>query len=423
LDDDDVGFASGVGYPTHESLSGAAPQGEALNMASILWRREKQVTVYYFDANKGRSVQLPRKETKHLDGLPPEQVRKWVDDWERAHGRTRDRSERVTLAEDDRLSRLWNQYQKEKMRTGHRRPSTEAKETEYFEKHICPFFITLHQKKNPADWHRLVPAFHDSLYDKKLADSTIGKILWTLERFGAQLVYSGEMSFPFVVKIPSRGNSKITPLKVRKKPDEIIKFAKRLVAYEGTEIDFNLAILLAYFAALSPGELFALDKEDLLTGQDAESSKTLEALRKKGLGSRLAISVSKTLPTGGKNNRPVKFTKNDYRTGVVTIWHLEAAKLIASMVKKKPSGRLFPYSYGHLSRFWREKVKLGGLGLTPHDLRRASCLYLGRTIRLDLTLLQEHMRHSQIDTTMLYTREPAVPEIASRRKQDFDDVE
>lgn len=91
---------------------------------------------------------------------------------------------------------------------------------------------------------------------------------------------------------------------------------------------------------------------------------------------------------------------------------------------EKPAARkalLFTGSYYGMFQAWRKRIK-PALKVTAHDLRRASGLYLGRVKRLDLTLLQEHMRHAEIETTMLYTREPQVPDVKIKPSQDFDDV-
>lgn len=387
-------------------------------MASVLWRRNKQVTVYYWDNKAQKLVPLPRDQTRHLDGKPKDFVHKWVADWEKAHGKLVSRVNRSTLKDDDILALLWKQYQGHQAKRKNRRERTAEKETDILHGHLVPFFIERHQKKDPADWHALIPAFHDYLYEQKFADATVQKTLWTLERFGKYLVFKQHITFPFVVLPPARKAVKVTPLKTRKTPEEVLKYVRTHTHKH--DIDFNLAILLGYFAALGPGEVFALEREDLVTGAEAEGeSKTLEGLRAHNLGSKLAVVISKTLPQEGP---PVPFTKNDFRLGVASIWHPEAAKLIASIVREKPEGRLFPFSMGWLARAWREQVR-DKLGCTPHDLRRASCLYLGRTLRIEPTLLQEHMRHASLETTQLYMREPAVPEKKSKKRvQDFDDV-
>lgn len=389
-------------------------------MASIFFRRSaRKVYVYYQHPKTGRQTQVPRKLLKHLDGKPKELVEAWVRDWEEKHGLLRDRVERVTLKDTDKLSALWRQYLDFKDSDSPRRDRTKKGEDQIWSRHILTFFVGIHGNKEPDTWHSLVPQFHVHLAKQKLSPRSRQKILWTLKRFGEALVFLQMMTFPFAVRPPKSKMTKVTPLKVRKTPEDILQFCQT-DPFVGQEIDLRLAVLLGYFGGFGPGELFALNKEDLLTGDLAESSsKTLEGFRRHGLGSRLSIVVNKTLPNVGK---VTSLMKNDYRYGVSTIWDVRAAKLIATIVKDKPKGRLFPLSYSQLMVLWRRLVK-HKLGATPHDLRRASGLYLGRVKRLELTLLQEHMRHAEIETTMLYTREPAIPDEPKKAaKQDFDDV-
>lgn len=407
-------------------------------MASIVWRRNsRKVYIYYHDKNTNKLKQIAREETKHLDGQSPTAVQAWVDKWEEEHGIVRDRAARINLKPGDTLLALWKQYQDYKVSDSDtaRRQKTIESEDGTFHRHIVQYFVGMHQKKDPAQWHRLIPEFHVHLGREqtrtdgatyRLSARSRAKILWTLKRFGESLVFSQYMSFPYAIRPPKSKVAKVTPLKVRKTPEEILKFTKateypetKLRGEDRGPVDYNLAILLGYFGGFGPGELFALEKADLLTGDYAEENcKTLVGFKKHGLGSRLAVVINKTLPYVGD---PVPLVKNDYRFGVSNIWSGEAAKRISKIVKDLPEGRLFPYSYGFLVRRWREVVR-PKLGSTLHDLRRASGLYLGRTVRLELTLLQEHMRHAEIETTMLYMREPALPEKRKTAKQDFDDV-
>lgn len=384
----------------------------------VLRPGRKGVYIKYFDINTYSEQWIPRKLIKHLDGKPADEVTAWIETWEAKHGKARDRSERIHLKEDDRLASLWKQYQGHRNATRKRRGSTADTETSIFERHIVPFFVGIHKRKNPARWHDLVPEFHTYLYQKNYADRTIQKTLWTLERFGRYLVFLRHMTFAFAVDVPARANQKVTPLKTRKAPDEVLKFVKT-ATYDYTAIDFNLMTLLGYFAALRPSELFALERSDLLTGSSAEKfSKTLEGFREIDLGTKLAVSISKTIESGLPTR---ELTKTDASCAVVNIWHPEAAKRIAEIVRDRPPGRLFPYSYDWLMRAWFVHVQ-PTLETTIHDLRRASGLYLGRTTRIPVTLLQEHMRHANIETTMLYMREPDVPEKNARGRQNFDDI-
>lgn len=371
--------------------------------------------VYFNDRASGKLRQLERKLTRHLDGHPKEEVEAWVEQWEKDKGVTRARASRMHLTEGSVINTLWKQYQDAKAassQAGRRRRTIDV-ETTTFEKVIIPFFLGIHQKKDPKHWHELVPEFHVHLSTEKFSIQSRKKILWLLKRFGDSIVFSRYMSFPFAVQIPVTKTAKITPLKARKSPREIFALC------EQREAMFQLGLLLGYFAALGPGELFALSREDLLTGPSAEKhSKTLKGFREIGLGSKLAVVVNKTLPATGKNNAPIQLMKNDYRFGVVIIWDVDAAKKIAELVRELDDGRLFPFSYSHLMKKWRDE----NLSITPHDLRRASGLYLGRELRIPPLLLQEHMRHAELDTTMLYTREPNVPEKKIKALQKWDDV-
>lgn len=392
-------------------------------MAFPVWRRgTRKVYVYYFDTASNTQMQLPRAATKHLDRLPEAEVEAWVREWEKAHGKASDRSDRIHLKDTDKLNTLWLQYQAHRDETRERRAITSESEDAIFRSHIVGYFVGERKAKLPHNWHPMMVDFHTHLFEKKLATSTTQKILWTLERFGKHLVWMQYMDYPFVVSLPVSKHAKVTPLKVRKAPEDILNLVKGGPEYKNKSIHFNLALLLGYFAGLGPGELFALSREDLLTGRDAETHcKTLLGFRKHKLGSKLGVVVNKTLPAKGKKNKPVPLMKNDFRTGVVNIWHPEAAKMIAAIVKDLPPGRLFPFSYGHLARMWRENV-MPVAHITAHDLRRSSAHYLGRTLRIEMTLLQEHMRHAEMETTMLYIREPATPDTQIVARQDWDDV-
>lgn len=389
-------------------------------MAHVVWRRNsKKVYIYYYDRHAKKLVQLPREKTKHLDTETPDQVLKWVEDWEQDNGLAKARIESITLGADDKLKVLWDHYQENRMALRKRRLSTQNRETELLEHFIAPFFVRDHQRKDPTRWHDLVPEFHTYLLSRQISVDTKKKVLWALERFGKHLVFHRLMTFPFNIQTPARDNVKTTPLKVRKTPDEIISFV-RSHHFKDENINFRLAILLGYFAGLHPSELYALEKSDFFTGEratDTKYCKTHKAFTKSGLGSKLSLKIDKTLV----GNKVEKLVKSHYSYGVVNIWNVEAAREIASHLKEMPAGRLFPFSRGWLDRAWREKVS-DLLQATAHDLRRASALYLGRTKRVRLTLLQEHMRHAEIETTMLYIREPAIPDEKFAGEQDFDDV-
>lgn len=399
-------------------------------MAMIRYRKGRRgVYVYYYDTREGRLRQVPRSVTRDWDGLPEEEILARKRKWEEDHGLARDRIERHSLSPDDKLKKLWDSYQTSRMRFKKRRAGTAEAENQIFETYICPFFVKLHTKKDPTQWHSLVPDFHNWLFERPISDAYRRSILWALERFGKYLVFARAMTFPFTIQTPTAENHKVTPLKVRLAPEEILR-AVRAHAFKRphrkhasktrvSQINYKLAVLVGYFASLRPEELYALEKSDFSTGEKAETvSKTYVGLKAAGLGSRLAVKINKSL----KGGTVEPHVKSDHSYGYVTIWYPDAARVIAEMVRGLPDGRLFPFTRGYLDKAWREIV-FPVLGATAHDLRRASGLYLGRTIRIPPTLLQEHMRHAELDTTLLYTREPAIEEETKEIvPQDFDDV-
>jgi integrase len=405
-------------------------------MAFVVPRRGKVgVYVYFHDRATGKQKQVPRKLTKHLDKATPAEIEAWLEQWDLKHGKSTDRSGRINLKDTDRLAQLWNQYQSHHSSIHNRRDSAERSEQGFFDNHILPFFVGLHENKRPEAWHDLIPDFHTYLFAKKLSDQTIRYVLWCLKRFGEHLVWSRQMTFPYSIQTPSRENKKITPLKVTLTPEHVLEFVNDPLGLTDnqrfkiggrphivTEADVKLSILLGYFASLRPQEQWALAKSDFLTGDMAEkNTKTLSGLRKHSLGTKLSIMITKTWQ---KTQPPEiqELTKSHYSRGVVNVWHPEAAKLIAKCLKDKPQGQLFSISYSGWFQLWRRSIE-PRLGVSAHDLRRASGQYLGRVKRIELTLLQDHLRHSEIETTVLYTRDPVVPEISKKKLvQNFDDV-
>jgi len=391
-------------------------------MSIISYRRKsRRVYVYYYDKKAGRQVQVPRDLTKHLDGHPTESVEAWVAEWERENGMVRARIERMVVRPNSMLSGLLLSYRKHRDIMGGVTQQTLDSESSVIERYITVYFVRTHRQHDPKTWHAFVPGFYTYLTEQPTIKGldTIKKILWTLERFGKYLVYVQHSPYPFVVQIPKRNNRKITPLKTRATPEQV-KAAARSIGRTHPKAHMGLAVLLGYFASLASEELFALTKEDILTGNQAreKTSGVRSGLLKHGLGSSMGVRINKALK--GASNTD-SYPKNSYRYGVVNVWDPDAAKQIAAILKELPPGRLFQLSRGYLEPLWRKHVK-PILGLTPHDCRRASCLYLGRTIRLEPTLLQEHARHSELTTTMLYCRAPKVMEDIDIEGQDLDDV-
>lgn len=380
-------------------------------MAQFRRRRGTKVYVYY--CTNGRQIQLPRKETKHLDKLPDAAVLQWVEDWEQDNGKPKDRIRRAWLRPEDRLFILWEGYKKHQLSLGGVRATTFAQTNRTFNGHLLPYFIGKHEQKDPSKWYSLVPGLFEHLLGAGLAQSSIKKVLQVLGHFGRWMVYQQILDYPFTIVAPKAPNHKVTPLKKRMAPEDILHC--RLD--DKHEIPLKLLVMIGYFFSLRPSELFALERADFMTGDAARlSCRAFAGLQSVGCGSGLSVVVSKTL-VDGSESKPL--TKSDHSYGVVNCWDKRAAQSIAAALKSLPEGRIVGGSRSWLDRAWKDNIKIL-LNLTAHDLRRASILYLGRTIRVPLITLQEHARHAEIETTLLYTRDPSIPEILA--EQDFDDV-
>ena len=382
-------------------------------MATIQFRRgSNRVTIYYYDPKRQKTLQIPRKDTRHLDGLPIDQVQAWVTEFEKSHGLEKDRIKRVRLDREDDLQQWWEAYQSDRADNKEVGEKTLTSENRLWEGYILPFFIKKHQLKKPSEWYPFIPDFHMYLKKTPIGKDHQKSVLWTLERFSKYLVYQRILVYPFAVNTPRANKRKDTPLPRKLEPKEVLDFARKQ-----DNPTIALFALLGYFASLRPSETGALERDDFLTGDGAKRhSPTYKEFADLGLGSKLAVKITKAL--GMKS--VIQQTKTHYSYGVVTIWNHDAAVLIAAMLKELPKGRVFDVSRCHMDKIWVHTGKTE-LGVTLHDLRRASALYLGRTLKIDLSLLQKHCRHSQLSTTELYIREP-LKDVTERLTQDFDDV-
>jgi integrase len=126
--------------------------------------------------------------------------------------------------------------------------------------------------------------------------------------------------------------------------------------------------------------------------------------------------------TKGQNLRDRKKKKIDDapKFEYVTVWYPDAAVEISRIVRSMSDGPLFFQGRKRLFAVW-QRHGLPSLGVTLHDLRRASGFYLGRVIEVPVTLIQDHLRHENINTALLYLRRPR-EEMVDVTDQDFDDV-
>jgi integrase len=385
-------------------------------MAYFQRRRNNQVAVYFWNKDTGKPQQVSREETAELDVLSDDEVRAWLIKWEAANGRSRIRSRRRSLLKDDELSKLIEAHLAEHAALYAPSEGTMAEYRYHFETYITPYFVRDKGAKDLKTWHTLTPSFGAYLIqEKKLSPGSVRKICQTLQRFGGFLVDQGLISHPWRVRSPRSKGKRTTPLSHRLGPEDALALADSL-ARAGHPL-WALEMLLSYFGSLRPEEVYALNKEDFITGQAARSrARTWGRFQKHGLGSGLSVLIEKT----HIGKEPSTLTKTHYARGVVNIWDSAAAVAIAALLRELPDGRLFGGTRAQINYQYR-KIAKPTVNLNAQDRRRASANYLGKEVGVDPILLQDHLRHSEIETTMLYTRDP-MDRNKDSGNQDFDDV-
>ncbi|RYZ87719.1 MAG: hypothetical protein EOP04_11040 [Proteobacteria bacterium] len=411
------------------------------------WHRRRGsicVTVYYYGRILKKPLPVPRAQTDHLDVLPEAEIDAWVERWAEDNGHKVHRALKHSLSQTDELQVLWSDFQTYIQKMRNLEDKTMKSRENEFRGYILPYFVGIHGEKDVRNWVKHVGGF--SLYVltesglKNMID--VKKKIWLVRRFGEYLVTSRVLTSPWVLMMPSSKVKSETTLKQRITPDEVLKEARILLAKSevpsenkaitssgkvvgrrktlfNNDMQMALALLIGYFASLGPGEVYGLYKEDLITGQAAlkTAESTYPTFEKFSLGSKLTLSKERQL--GDQNIE--KYPKNDYRFGAAHIWNVEAARIISQLVKEMEPGRLFRLSRGRLDKLHVKLIK-STLNVSAHDLRRASALYLGRSVKIPLEALQLHLRHAEIETTVLYIREPSTAEQKNLAEQDFDDV-
>lgn len=358
-------------------------------------RRGREVTAYYYDINQKKNVQVPRTETRHLDDLLDEDIDKWLEEWEQSKGIARIRSvQRVVLGTDE-LKRLIESHLEDHSIRRNTRDVTLNGYRYHFYTYIVPYFVSEKSEKDVRKWYLHMDPFPMDLLKVGLHVKTVRGICQTLVRFGRYLVRQRVLSHPWLIEMPRTRDRRKVPLTRKLDPEQAIELASKL------ESKAALVVLLGYFASLRPEEIYALSVSDFITGQEARNrARAWKGLQKYGLGSGLSIYITKT--SLKKAVKPE--TKTPQAKAVVNVFNVEAAKLIASHLKSI-DGRLFPENRYHLDKWYAEVIK-PVIGMNCKDLERAAANYLGKRVGLDPYTLQDHMRHAEMSTTLLYTRDP-----------------
>jgi len=116
---------------------------------------------------------------------------------------------------------------------------------------------------------------------------------------------------------------------------------------------------------------------------------------------RFVVQITQQRQQSGKISTP----KTKGSRAWVACFNKDAAALIIALTKNRDPQELLFNKYMSI---WYGKLwaKYGIKDVTLKDLRRASILWLGQSAGMEPLHLMKHARHSSIETTMLYCRQP-----------------
>jgi integrase len=385
-------------------------------MAFFTRQKSGRIKAYY--ARDGKNVCIPATEVRRIIPNPHElsdyEIKMALERWTEDNGVGRIRSLRLTNFSDSPVNKLLQEYFVVRRRTSNASEFTLQNERSVFVNYILDFFIRVKSEHDVRKWFDIafdLTAYLDEHPGLKTHKS-VNQVIYAFNRFGKFLGERRHIQRVWrlsTVKNKQGVARKDTPLPREHSPEEIMEFADKLKL---TRPDLAVMTLVGYFASLRPSEAQALIwPNDFLTGAAARSlSKTYERLQNhsyKGikLGNAFAVKVTKSVKDLPKE-RQVGETKTPNSNGVVTIWYPPAVKLLAELLAELPAGPIVEPMHKRTYFDLIRKNITSQIGLSGHDLRRSSGVFLARTIGLDPFLLQDHLRHADLATTLKYTRRP-----------------
>lgn len=248
-------------------------------MASFSRKRGKEVCVYVF--KNGKSVQLPRSLTRHLDHEPDHNIDFWIKNYELVNGLT------VPRATTPDLTRYVEQYATF-LATRGIVESTIAEHVRHLTQSVIPYFLSLTPPmEDPNNWASASIKMHRHLESRNLTSSQIFRCNISLRKFHRWLAEENLIlgSGTILLRNPVQ-EIKTTPLKTTLLPDAVLeKITKEL------DPDFVLMLLGGYFMSLRPQEIFGLKVGDFRAGRMVEVLECAKAASSTGLYSKLAVNI------------------------------------------------------------------------------------------------------------------------------------
>ena len=348
---------------------------------------KKHPRVVVYDFKDGKQVPLPRRLTKHLDGKPEPEIEDWIR-WYAAVNSIQLRRHKLDLGDLEKPLRAFLDSLKDK---GRHQKTVDG--YEYFIRFAMP---TFKDEPSPNGWYLLGGKLTKDLRDAGLSASQRSRTNQAFQAFYRWLQGQGivQHRHGFILDKIDLGRRE-TPLKRLLTPDEVLLYARGIIAPE-----LRFVALAGYFLSLRPSEVFGARKQDFLAGSEAMGFEAAKVMRSSNLFDGLVYSVRNCRRPSGVQFKPSKRKPG----GIVACFNGIAAGAIAELVDAV-SGPLIISTFK--PDYWAKRWSKEGIpGITLKDLRRASLYWLGHYSNLTFNGLRNHARHTNYDTTLLYTRRP-----------------
>lgn len=348
------------------------------------------VYLQQYSSEKKRTVKLPREQSRHLDVLSDDEIKKLV---------AKPMSDNPKLFEGLPIRKYFEQWEAFLKARGYD-PATVRQHKYYVENFIFPFFSKV-KKPDAKEW----PAYGARLYNWLEKEGASGK-----PATASQIKSTNIALRKFYDWLSEEGHVPAQKLKLRSAidevkpavlprpvlPEEVLRWA------ETCEVPHvKIMGLVGYFFSLRPQEVFALIKADFQAGEQIMRLECSQVMRKAELFDRLVVHVGRQQQNSGTIVNSAKKGSN----GWVACFNLDAAKRIIGILNglEAPGSKLCGWNNHKLYTDWK---KHGIEGVNVKDLRRASLYYLGHYSKLSPMQVMKHARHRNIETTMIYCRRP-----------------
>lgn len=375
-------------------------------------KKVPRVCIYHF--KDGKQIPLPRRITKHLDGKPDDMIVEWMD-WYAAVNSIEMRSVRRDLGADTEklIKRFENFLVSRKLNDNTIRIYIDSIRL------ALPLFLE-HDKDH---WYQVSGKLEEHLRDAGLNPKRHNRVNQSFRTFYKWLQQVHEIKHRHGLLLVNRvSDEEKTPLKFTLTPEQVLDWAKKC-----PDPGLQFIALTGFFFSLRTSEIFGARRQDFVAGKGAELfedykvlSKTKRvrgrmtyralsrpirplAMRKPNrvsIAARLVINIQNCRRPNGEEYKPTRLK----RGGVVVCAHVEAAKEIIKLVNAvEGEWVISKYLPERWSKAWRAE---GIPGVTIKDLRRASLYWLGHYTDVPFVGLKNHARHTDPETTALYTRRP-----------------